>query len=103
VNWDEILPNNYDPNSIFDHFYSKLDDIINKHAPMRVLSRKEIKFYTKPWITSGIKKSIKEKDKLFKKYIKSKSLYNHSKYKLYRNTLVKVIKCKQKNVLQQLF
>jgi hypothetical protein len=41
----------------------------------------------KLWITSGIRKSIKRKNKLYKKYLSTKNEYYKSKYKCYRNKL----------------
>ena len=54
---------------------------------MKQLSRREIKSMAKPWITTAIKASIHVKNILFRKYLKSKSEYYHSKYKMYRNKL----------------
>ena len=44
---------------------------LDKHAPMRPMSRKEKRLNEKPWITRGILTSIKTKNRLFKKYYKS--------------------------------
>ena len=41
---------------------------IDKHAPMRPMSRKEKRLNEKPWITRGILTSIKTKNRFFKKY-----------------------------------
>ena len=84
-------------NTIFESLYSKLTDVIDKHAPVKELSKKEIKFSSKPWITKGIKTSIKEKNRLFKKYLKTKSPYDRSKYKLFRNKLSKIL-CTSKKI-----
>ena len=51
--WNEILPTN--------------GANASKHAPVYKLSRKEVKSLAKPWITLGIKKSIKVKQKLLSK------------------------------------
>ena len=56
------------------------------------MSRKQSKFYTKPWITQGIRKSIKTKNKLFKKLIKDKQTKFSIYFKTYRNLLNKVKK-----------
>ena len=45
--------------------YDKLNQIIDKHIPFKKLSRKEIKFKSKPWITKGLKNSIKLKNKSY--------------------------------------
>ena len=97
INWDhDILPCSYDPNAIFDSFHSKLSEVIDKHAPIKKLTKKEIKFSLKPWITPGIKKSIEMKNTLFKKYLKNKSPYYCTKYKYYRNKLNKVLNASKK-------
>ena len=39
---------------------------INKHIPLRKRTKKEIKFALKPWISRGLKRSIIEKQRLYK-------------------------------------
>ena len=55
-------------------FNSLVNATIDKHAPLKKLSKREAKFKSKPWTTQGSRKSIKTKNKLFKHYITSKSL-----------------------------
>ena len=40
------------------HFYNT---IVNKHAPMKKLSKRKAKQLSKPWMTNGIKATIKIK------------------------------------------
>jgi len=96
--------NNYsDPSDMFNIFYSKISNIVDKHAPVKQLSRKEIKQLSKPWITKGIKTSIDIKNKIYKQYIKNKSLYYYDKFKFYRNKLNRLIKVSKKNYYQNYF
>lgn len=97
---ENVLPSNNDVNESFDTFLTQINQIIDKLIPMKRLTRKEIKTMTKPWITSGIKTSIKFKNKLFKKYVTTKNLYHHSKYKTYRNKLNTIIKTNKTYALQ---
>ena len=46
----------------FSCFYRKLNKLIDKHAPMKTISKRKNKQFSKPWITRGIKKSIKVKN-----------------------------------------
>ena len=39
-------------------------ELTEKYMPKEKLSRKEKRFYCKPWLTSGIKKSMKTRDYL---------------------------------------
>ena len=45
VNWSEVLGSESggtDVNTVFQNFYDRMTEIINKHDPIRNLSRKEI-------------------------------------------------------------
>ena len=64
-----------DVNTVFQNFYDRITEIINKHAPIRKLSRKEIKSLSKPWVTPGIKTSIRNKEKFYKRFIETRNLY----------------------------
>ena len=48
-------------NNSFQQFLKK-NEILDKHAPMKYMSRKQQKYISKPWITKGILKSIKMKN-----------------------------------------
>lgn len=58
-------------NALFDAFQSILSQVEVKHVPIRLLTKKSIKQLSKPWITSGIRTSIKTKNKLFHQYIRT--------------------------------
>ena len=80
VDWQIVFTSDTDPSCMFDYFYSKISQIVNKHIPIKQLSRRELKFKSKPWITSA-----EVKNNLYKKFLKTKSSYYHSKFKYYRN------------------
>ena len=70
----------------FSSFYNKLNKLINKHAPFKILSKRKAKEFSKLWITKGLLKSIKIKNRLF---------YSGDilKCKLYRNRIVSLYVC----------
>lgn len=106
INWHEVLSSNndiIDVNTLFQSFYSKVNNCINRHAPIRKLSRKETKHMCKPWITPGIKTSIKIKNKLYKKYLKSRSIYDFTKYKYYRNKISQLLRTSKQDYYQKYF
>ena len=47
---------------LFSSFYNKINKIVNKHAPMKVLSQPKAKQLSTPWTTRGIKASMKLKN-----------------------------------------
>ena len=67
------------------------NSVIDRHAPLRPMSRQENRLSVKPWITRDILTSIKTKNKLFKKYFKNKNFdtgkSKKEHYKKYLNKL----------------
>ena len=68
---------------MFQPLYTKSNDIIDQFIPLKKLSRKEVRFKAKPWITSGLKTSIYKKNKLYKNYLKQRNENALWKYKAY--------------------
>ena len=71
--------------------------------PFKYLSRKEFRWRMKPWITSGIKKSIQLKNKYYKKYVKSKSNYWFKLYKFYLNSIKRLTFASKRNYYKKYF
>ncbi len=94
-NWNEIL-NNQSADQSYDMFINKFTVLYDKHFPKvkkKINKRKE----SKPWITAGIIKSIKTRNKLYIKFIKHPNDENKRNYVKYRNKLTRLIKisCKK--------
>ena len=64
TDWDNSMANG-SVDKCFPSFYNKLNKLINKHAPFKILSKRKAKQFSKPWITKGLRKSIKIKNRLF--------------------------------------
>ena len=77
-----------DVNKSFSTFYNKLNRIVNKHAPIKTISKRKVK-QLKPWITKGVGASIKKKNELFFSDDKSK-------YKIYRNKILTLSRLSKK-------
>ena len=64
VDWNALLDKKpCDVDNLFS-FYNKFNKLINKHAPKKTTSNRKAKQLSKPWITKGIRISIKVKNKL---------------------------------------
>ena len=68
-------------------FFNIIDSIYNEYFPVAKIMLKQKKHFT-PWITRGIKKSSKRKQKLYKKFLKHRTILNEEKYKKVRNSRV---------------
>ena len=93
VNWTNVLRNT-DPNTAYDEFLKNFLLHYNRFFPKKKIQIKS-KNLASPWITSGIAKSSKRKQKLYEKYLKRKTLRNEENYKNYKR-LFESIKQKSK-------
>ena len=77
----DIVCNKADVNKSFSTFHNKLNKLLNKHAPLKPISKRSLKKQRKPWITKVIRRSIKIKNSLYYSGdIKT--------YKVYRNKIL---------------
>ena len=103
VNWEDVVPTCSDANHMFNSFSAKLSEIVDTHVPVKQISRTELKLRSKSWITPAIRKSIRIKYNLYKKFLTTKSIYYHSKFKYYRNKLNHLIKISKKQYYSNYF
>ena len=89
IQWQDAFRESQNVNQLFEVFFSECSRIVNKHLPLKKLSRKEVKFNS---ITKALQKSIKHKDILYRQFIRTKSSHSHFKYKIYRNKLVGLLR-----------
>ena len=82
-------------NEIYDTFLKTLIDIYDANFPIReyILKDKNIK---SPWVSKGLRKSSKTKQRLYIKFLKTKTLEDESKYKNYKSLFEKLRKGKLK-------
>ena len=106
INWDQLFANKSSEES-FNIFFQKIEKLLDEMAPIKKLSRKEIKTEKKPWITSGILKSIQNRDKLHKKYLKETCNMRKSllfiDFKKKRNMIIKLLKLSKAKYYESYF
>ena len=103
---EEVIVEN-DPDQSLDKLLSHTDRLTDLYSPANKLSNKEFKQTNKPWITLGIRNSIKRKDKLFKKYIHMKNSpirdNIRTEYKALKNRINSLIYHSKKNYYTKYF
>ena len=103
IDRQQVFTTDSNPSSMFSSFYSEVSSIIDRHIPVKQLSRKELKLKSKPWITPALRKSLQDKNNLYKKFLKSKSIYYHSKFKVYGNKLNHLLRISKIQYYNQYF
>ena len=105
IDWNSIYIESNDLNEIAAKTISTLQLIVDKHAPRKLISQSKQKQFSKPWITNGILKSIKNKQGMYRIHFLSNNPVKTAEYKRYANKLnhlktvsKKVYYCKQFNL-----
>jgi len=96
------------PNSSYNNLHEILQYLMDKHFPAKLVKRNKYKHKNSPWITQGILKSIRYKDKL---YVKLKSTPTNNEnfeqrqinFKTYSKILKHTINFAKKNHYQNCF
>ena len=96
TNWYHVLDEG-DANVAFDMFYDTFKITYDACFPYVRIKNNKSKQNRAPWITSGILKSIKRKDKLYRNYLKTPSPEKWSYYRKFRNKLNHVIRIAKKH------
>ena len=84
-----------------------INALLNKHTPKKPITKKELKTRSKPWLTSGILTSFKNKNKIYNKFREAKDQtrkqHLHEKFKIYRNSLANLTRQNKQNYYKKHF
>ena len=93
INWNNVCKHT-DANQLFSRFYKFINKTINKHAPC--ISNCKQKLLAKPWLTAGLRTSIRVKNALF-------HTSDWDNYKFYRNKINSLTRLSKANYCQGFF
>ena len=107
IDWNTCLEMELnDSNKLFDNFFTVVNDLLDTYAPYKKLSRREIKL-KKAWLVKGILMSIKLKNRLYRKFSRSKDEATktdlRNKFKNYGNYLNKITRLSKLNYYKNFF
>jgi hypothetical protein len=109
INWmDALNLDEGDVDSSFDSFNSIMSGLVDRHLPTVKLTQRQTKVrFQKPWITTGILKSITKRDFFFRKFTRSNSpdakSFFHNQFKRYRNMIVSLCRRSKINHFSRYF
>ena len=84
IDWEALLKiEQQNINFFLETYLSKINSLLDTHAPLKKISKYKLTFKTKPCITPGLQKSFAVKNKLLKKFIHLKEPHKklHSDWK----------------------
>ena len=76
----------YVPLNAYESFLNKYRDIYNSCFPLKRVRKRKCTL-SKPWLSKGLLKSIRRKNRLYKRYLNTPNDVNQASYKKYKNKL----------------
>ena len=86
--WSAVI-NNQNPQEAYTLFFNSFTRIYNECFPVRLI--KSGYKTRKPWLSDSLKKSIKKKNKLYRRKNRTRNPEDETYYKKFRNCLTKIL------------
>ncbi len=101
ISWENVLSENNTTES-YNKFFNLFSIAYEKNFPLtKKVAKRKIDKIRSPWMTRCIAKSVKQKNKLYKKYLQYPTEKNEKIYKKYKNKLNHVIKVAKKKYYEE--
>ena len=88
-NWDALFVDVSDMDSLYDNWLSVFLSIVKSFIPSREIT---IRPSDKPWMNNIIRRSMRRRNRLLRKFRSTKLLIDWSRYKIQRNHTVSIIR-----------
>lgn len=99
ADWSSIYKSK-DPNAQYDYLINTISKLYDKHFPIKNV-RVHPSTIKKTWITPGILRSIRRKNKLYRLKLKTPTAKNIAKFRNYRNKLNHLIRTAKISFIRQ--
>ena len=108
IDWDVALKlDEQNINYSTESFLNKINSLLSNYAPLKKINKYKLRFQSKPWITTGLQKSISVKNKFLTNFIKKKDPAKKTElnlqYKNHKNLLSTLLKKSKENYYKKCF
>ena len=101
IDWNMIMVKN-DVDESYSKFLKIVLDHVDSHIPLKKITILAKQLICKPWQSKGLLKCSKKQKLLYERALKSGNEDDHTKHKLYRSTLQRILhKCKKNYYISQ--
>ncbi len=95
--WQQVYVE--DTNDAYNAFLDTFLTLYDRYCPVKTQNSKKRR---KSWITKGLEKACKKKNKLYMEFLKHRKKEKEDNYKKYRNRLTSIMRCQKKMYYEQL-
>lgn len=97
--WEGVYVEDVD--AAYNAFLKRYIAYYDKHCPI-VVHKQKVNENRKPWVSKGLMKACKKKNKLYRNFIKYRTNTAEMKYKVYKNKLVVIMRQAKKDYYNKL-
>ena len=105
--WTDVTLPEINSNISTKNFFENINTLLDELAPIKRLTKKEKGLIERPWITSGILISMRDRDRLYSDYLKEKDAASKQTifqlYKTKRNMVTALIRTSKKDYYTNYF
>ena len=103
TSWNSVLNETSDPKKAYKDFLKLFSNVFEANFPFKKKNSVKIDKEKSPWMTNCILKSVRNKNKLYKRFLTKPSITNEKNYKNYKNRLNHIIKVAKKSHYEEQF
>ena len=101
--WNSLVFNEPNLDNGVENLLAKIDTLLEKHAPLKKVSKRKQKYCQKPWIDRELLEDIKHKNKLFGEFKKRPTHWNKTIYQKYNNSVTAKRRAKKSEYFRNYF
>ena len=100
--WNGLVYSEANLDAACEQVVTNIETLIDKHAPLKRISKRKLKYFNKPWIDEELLLEIKNKNKLFNLNKQSPTAINKENFRKQINRVTAKLRSK-KGLLRHVF
>lgn len=94
--WNDLVYTEANLDAACEQVVTNIETLIDKHAPLKRISKRRLKYFNKPWIDKELLSDIKNKNKLFNLNKQSPTAINKENFRKQRNRVTAKLRSKKR-------
>ena len=103
TNWEILVYNEINLEIASQNLIDIIEDLFEKHVPLKKLSNHQVKYVNKPWINPELLREIRTKNQAHNKYKNNPTAMNKEHFNILRNNVTRRIRQSKKEYFKKYF
>ena len=103
TDWEILVYNEINLEIASQNLIDIIEDLFEKHVPLKKLSNRQVKYVNKPWINPELLREIRTKNQAHSKYKNNPTAMNKEHFNILRNNVTRRIRQSKKEYFKKYF